>query len=250
MIDIRELVVAYDDQVILNQLSLKLDKNETCAIIGPSGCGKSTLLYSLAGIRKPTSGQIKIDGNLLKGIRRKTGIILQAYGLMPWKTVWNNATLGLNIRKTPKDTVEQKVTAILTELDIYQHRNKYPSQLSGGQQQRVAIARALSIEPDLLLMDEPFSALDAITRESLQQVLIDLYQRINLTMVLVTHSIEEAVLLGKKIIIMHPSNGSIRKIITNPYFGDSSFRNSMDFHQLCVDVRRYMEGSASCLKNI
>ncbi len=242
MIEVTDLVIKYDNTNILNQLSMSIKKNETCAIIGPSGCGKTTLLYSLAGIRKANSGLIKIDGEPLTGNRKKSGIILQGYGLMPWKTVWNNASLGLRIRGVAKQVIAEKVTTILTELDIYQHRNKYPSQLSGGQQQRVAIARALTIEPDLLLMDEPFSALDAITRESLQRVMINLYQRINLTMVLVTHSIDEAVFLGKKIIIMHPNNGSIKKIIDNPHFGDSAFRNTTAFHNLCVEVRNEMEG--------
>ncbi|CQR47905.1 Taurine import ATP-binding protein TauB [Paraliobacillus sp. PM-2] len=246
MIEITDLTIKYNDTQILNHLNLNISKNETCAIIGPSGCGKTTLLYTIAGIRKATNGQIKINGEVLTTNRKETGVILQGYGLMPWKTVWDNASLGLRIRGVSKQEMNKQITAILSELDIYQHRNKYPSQLSGGQQQRVAIARALSIKPDLLLMDEPFSALDAITRESLQSLLIDLYHKMNITIVLVTHSIEEAVLLGKKIIIMHPSNGCVKRVIDNPHFGDHAFRNTTEFFQLCVEVRNEMEGLQEC----
>lgn len=243
MIEIKDLTVQFDQTNVLNQLNITIDKHEPVAIIGPSGCGKTTLLYTLAGIRKPDQGYVKINGEMLTDIRKETGTILQSYGLMPWKTVWQNTSLGLRLRHLSKKAVNEQVSSILKELGIYQYRNKYPSQLSGGQQQRVAIARTLTLKPDLLLMDEPFSALDAITREALQNLIIDLYHKRKFNIVLVTHSIEEAVFLGKKIIVMHPANGSIKKIIDNPHFGKKTFRNTTQFLNLCVGVRNEMEGS-------
>ncbi|GAA5417301.1 taurine import ATP-binding protein TauB [Paraliobacillus ryukyuensis] len=245
MIDVHNLVVQYGQTKILNNLNMQVKRNESCAIIGPSGCGKTTLLYQLAGLRKPNEGKIIINGTTLTDIRDKTGVILQNYGLLPWKTVWDNAGLGLKLRGFSKNHRDNVVKMILTELNVYQQRRQYPTQLSGGQQQRIAIARAISIEPDILLMDEPFSALDAITRESLQDLMIKLYHQKQLTIVLITHNIEEAVFLGEKIIIMHPSNGTIKKIIDNPHFGDKAFRNTTDFHKLCVEVRSEMAGRPS-----
>ena len=245
MIEINDLVMKYGDNTILNKINFQIGAHETCAIIGPSGCGKSTLLYGLAGILRPASGSISIDDEIVIGNRKQTGVILQTYGLMPWKTVWENASLGLKIRGAKKDLIEEKTNIILKQLHIHDQRHKYPVQLSGGQRQRVAIARALSIEPDLLLMDEPFSSLDAIAREELQNVVIDLYQRERLSVVLVTHNIEEAVFLGQKIIIMDPTNGNIKKIINNHHFGDHAFRNTSDFHETCVKVRKLMEVSST-----
>lgn len=243
MIKINELVIKYGDNTILNQLNLQIGSDQTCAIIGPSGCGKSTLLYGIAGILKPASGSILINDATVSGNRKQTGVILQTYGLMPWKTVWENASLGLKIRGSKKAIIKEKITAILKQLHIYDHRDKYPVQLSGGQRQRVAIARALSIEPDLLLMDEPFSSLDAIAREELQNVVVDLHKKEEMTVIIVTHSIEEAVFLGQKIVIMDPKTGTIKRTINNTHFGDHAFRNTREFHDTCVEVRQLMEVS-------
>lgn len=243
MIEINDLVVKYGNDTVLDHLNLQIDHNESVAIIGPSGCGKSTLLYALAGLINPQSGEIKINGKLLTGTRKETGVILQSYGLLPWKSVWDNAQLGLQLRKLDRAVIDKKVTKTLQQLQIEDQKNKYPVQLSGGQQQRVAIARALAIDPDLLLMDEPFSSLDAIVREQLQHVIGKLYQESKRSIVFVTHSIEEAVFLGQKIIIMQPKLGIIKQIIDNRHFGDEAFRNSQHFHRMCVHVRQLMEGS-------
>ncbi|WP_117169921.1 ABC transporter ATP-binding protein [Paraliobacillus sediminis] len=241
MIKIKNLVMKYGDNTILNKINLQIDAHQTCAIIGPSGCGKSTLLYGIAAILKPASGSILINNNLVENHRNQTGVILQTYGLMPWKTVWQNTALGLKIRGENKIIIEKKTNAILKDLHIYDQRDKYPVQLSGGQRQRVAIARALAINPDLLLMDEPFSSLDAIAREELQDVVVDLNSQKKMTIIIVTHSIEEAVFLGNKIVIMDAKTGNIKKIIDNNYVGDHAFRNTSDFHQTCVEVRNQMD---------
>lgn len=246
MIDVQDLVMKYGDEVVLKNLSFTVEENTTCAIIGPSGGGKSTLLYGIAGLLHPFSGKIYVGGQKVVNNRQETALILQNHGLFPWKTVWENAALGLKIRGVHKETITKKVTAILKRLEVLDLKDKYPIQLSGGQRQRVAIARALAIAPNLLLMDEPFSSLDAITRESLQTLVLELYQETTMTTVLVTHNIEEAVLLGKKIVVMDQK--SIKHVLENPLFGDASLRDRSDFFEMCQKVRRLLEerNSYSC----
>ncbi|OGO79493.1 MAG: hypothetical protein A2Y23_07250 [Clostridiales bacterium GWB2_37_7] len=174
----------------------------------------------------------------IKGIRKDTALILQDYGLFPWKTVWQNVSLGLQVRGIDREQERQLVEDILKELGIEQCKHKYPMELSGGQKQRVGIARALALKPDLLLMDEPSSALDAITKEHLQNLILKIYKAHPMTIMMVTHSIEEAVFLGQKIIIMN--EGRIRTILDNPYFGDEYLRNKQNFYNVCLKVRQAM----------
>lgn len=198
MIQVRNLNYAYSSDVALSNINLDIKQNTTCAIIGPSGCGKTTLLYLLAGFIDYNEGEIYIKNEKVKGSRRETGVILQDYGLLPWKTVWNNIALGLKVRGTAKEQINKEVDEILRELDIQDLKNKYPAQLSGGQKQRVTIARTLVIKPDLLLLDEFTSALDAMTKENIQNLILSIYKKRPVTIVFVTHSIEEAVFFGAK----------------------------------------------------
>lgn len=236
MIEISKLVVEYGKERALDEISLNIPKNTTCAVIGASGCGKTTLLYSLAALIKPSAGYISVDGQELKNIRKSTGVILQDYGLLQWKTVWNNIAFPVQCRGEKGEKVKKRVEEILTKLHIYELKDKLPGELSGGQKQRVAIARTLALEPDLLLMDEPSSALDAITKEHMQNVILDIYKERPTTLVIVTHNIEEAVFLGQKIVVMEKSQ--IKKIIDNPYFGMKDLRQSMDFYKICLEVRK------------
>lgn len=238
MIDVRNLAVFYGTEKVLVDITFTVEKNTTCAIIGPSGCGKTTLLYCLAGLVTPKTGSLMIDNQSIKGIRKDTALILQDYGLFPWKTVWKNVSLGLQIRGMDKQQEKMLVGAILKELGIEQYKNKYPMELSGGQKQRVGIARTLALKPDLLLMDEPSSALDAISKEHLQNLILRLYKAHPMTIMLVTHSIEEAVFLGQKIIVMNA--GRIKTILDNPYFGDENLRSKQDFYNECLKVRQCM----------
>jgi NitT/TauT family transport system ATP-binding protein len=236
MIEISNLAVSYGTERALDGISLQVPKNSTCAIIGPSGCGKTTLLYSLAALIKPSQGTINVDGQELKDIRRATGVILQDYGLLPWKNVWSNIAFPLQCRKLKTEEINKRVVEVLNKLHIYEYKDKLTVELSGGQKQRVAIARTLVLEPDLMLMDEPSSALDALTKEHMQNLVFDIYKERAMTLVLVTHNIEEAVFLGQRIVVMGKSK--IKKIIDNPYFGMKDLRQTMDFYKVCLEVRK------------
>ena len=226
----------------LDKVDLNLDRGESCAIIGPTGCGKTSLLFLLAGLLQPASGTVSIEGVLMSGVRRDTSLILQQHGLFPWKNAARNAALGLTIRGMEKGERTQRTRALMERMDIWDVRRSYPAQLSGGQRQRVAIARSLVTDPDLLLMDEPFSALDAMTRESLQDLLLGLWAEQRFTFVLVTHSIEEAVFLGRHIAVLSPRPGRLIKILDNPGMGRADFRLSDSFHAMCSTIRQTMEG--------
>ena len=182
-------------QSVLDDISFEIEAHDSCAIIGPSGCGKTSLLFLLAGILHPDSGTLTIAGN------PRCGTILQNYGLFPWKTVAENIGLGLTLKKVEKTRIRKVVAQLLEEMELDGFDNHFPGQLSGGMQQRVALARALAIDPEILFMDEPLSSLDALTRERLQNLILDIVHKRKITAVLVTHSIEEAVFLGRKIII-------------------------------------------------
>ena len=250
MIHIRSVSFAYPNlPPLFENFSLEITRGETWSILGPSGCGKTTLLYLLAGLRFPTKGIIEIDGERLTRPRPQSGLILQDYGLLPWSTVKENVELGLQLRKfygedgkhapvnfQPKNSVAYW----LERLGIDHVADKYPSQLSGGQRQRTAIARTLALEPDLLLMDEPFSSLDAVTREDLQNLTLSLCRENNLTLFVVTHAIEEAVVLGKKILLLDAAPITTSNIFENPFAGTADHIGSENYQKLCNQLRREM----------
>lgn len=246
MVEVKGLEVAYTHKntrvLALRDVHFTLDSGKTCAIIGPSGCGKSTLLYVLAGLLRQTRGEVLLNGKPLQPKRKGTALILQDYGLLPWKTALQNTSLGLEIRGVPREECLIAVKEAMTELGIWEYRNHYPAQLSGGQRQRVAIARSLTLKPDLLLMDEPFSSLDALTRESLQNTLLDFWKKRRATMLLVTHSIEEAVFLGQKFLIFSSGPGTILHTIQNEEMGDPDYRTTPLFYERCSRVRKILEG--------
>lgn len=230
------------DHEALSHMELTLSAGASCVVIGPTGCGKSSLLYLLAGLLKPTTGQVIINGEQLTSVRLSTSLILQQHGLFPWKNAFENASLGLAIRGTARTERRAIIKSLMEDVGIWDVHDSFPAQLSGGQRQRVAIARSLATEPDLLLMDEPFSALDSITRESLQNLVLGLWRKENFTFVLVTHSIEEAVFLGRQIIVLSPRPGKVVSVIDNPEMGEESFRLTETFHNRCIEIRRIVEG--------
>ncbi len=222
-------------------ITFSIEKGDIYTIIGPSASGKSTLLYILAGLLPFASGEALINGEKPRPGRRATSLILQNYGLLPWKTVWQNVVLGMEIRRLPSSEIHARGEKILNEMGIAGAAKRYPAELSGGQQQRVAIARSLATEPDLLLMDEPFSSLDAYSRESMQEFLQEIQSRRGLTVILVTHGIEEAAFLGRKIIVFAGHPGFVRRIFDNPPAGAPEYRKNDAFFHLCTELRGAME---------
>lgn len=220
----------------LDNVSLNLSKGRIGVLIGPSGCGKSTLLNIIAGLKKEYRGSVLIDGKIPAEYPH-TALILQDYGLLPWKTVWENVILGLKIKKYPRKAAEDKAKHILNQLGLLNLAKRYPSQLSGGQRQRIAIARSLVLEPELLLMDEPFSSLDALTREEMQNLLLEIWQETKLTILLVTHNIEEAVYLGQEIILMTPLPGTVKEKLHNKIASRKDARETHEFLELANHIR-------------
>ncbi|MFA5535634.1 MAG: ABC transporter ATP-binding protein [Bacillota bacterium] len=221
---------------VLNNVSLNLAKSKIGVLIGPSGCGKSTLLNIIAGLKKEFQGTVLIDGKA-PAYYPHTALILQDYGLLPWKTVWENVILGLKIKKMPQAIIADKAKQILDQLGLYKLASRYPSQLSGGQRQRIAIARSLVLEPQLLLMDEPFSSLDALTREEMQQLLLEIWQKTKLTILLVTHNIEEAVYLGQDIFLMTALPGAVKEKLCNKIASGKGARETAEFLELVNYIR-------------
>lgn len=223
---------------VLQDISFHVEAESSCAIIGPSGCGKTSLLFLLSGLLQPNSGAITIDG------QPRCGTILQNFGLFPWKTVRQNIGLGLVLKGAEKRHIQQKVDKLLIEMALTDFGDYYPGQLSGGMQQRVAIARALAVDPQILFMDEPLSSLDALTRERLQNLIQEIWLRKKITMVFVTHSIEEAVFLGRRIIVLGGRPGRVLRVVDNPEAGDALYRRSDTFFHRCVDLREILQGEA------
>ncbi len=251
MIQVRNLTFEYaTDHPVFHDFNWLINKGEAWTILGPSGCGKSTLLYLIAGLRQVLSGEILVDGEQLIRPRPQSGLIIQDYGLLPWATVRDNVRLGLDIRRFygpdgKHAPVEAKVSEAdvaywLEKLGLREQADKFPGQISGGQRQRCAIARTLVLQPDLLLMDEPFSSLDAPTRESLQNLMIELWQQHNLTMITVTHLIEEAAILGQKILLLNEPPNLIANVIENTSFDKPNVRSDPAYLRLCQTLREKM----------
>jgi ABC-type nitrate/sulfonate/bicarbonate transport system ATPase subunit len=238
MLELSECSAAYGPRPVLSSVTLAVAAGHMACIVGPSGCGKSTLLMLAAGLKSPTSGTVRVEGAPGMPGDRRVGLILQQYGLFPWFTVRQNVELGLRIRGTPSAERERTVVRELAQAGLEGCENSYPAELSGGQQQRVAIARAYALEPRLLLMDEPFSALDALSREELQDLL--LARRSRPAILLVTHSIEEAVYLGNEIWVLAGAPGKVVGRFENPGQGSPGYRTEAAFFRLCGEVRALM----------
>ncbi|HEY0286240.1 MAG TPA: ABC transporter ATP-binding protein [Pseudomonas sp.] len=199
--------------VVLNDFDLQVREGEFLSILGPSGCGKSTFLNILAGLAKKTGGTLEIDGKPLQGINRNQGVVFQGYALLPWRSVLDNIAVGLEIRGVGKAERLEKAREYLDLVGLTGFASRYPHELSGGMRQRVAIARSLVYEPDVLLMDEPFAALDAQTRETLQDELLRIWDLHKKTIVFITHSLDEAIFLSDRVAVMTPRPGRIKEII-------------------------------------
>jgi NitT/TauT family transport system ATP-binding protein len=239
MIRVENLYKKYrlESPFILDNISFEVSKEDTLSIIGPSGCGKTTLLQILGGLLPATDGRVEIDGEEIYKPRKKTAFFFQDFGLLRWETAEENAGLSMRINGIGKQERQQTVGLLFDDLGISGQKHSYPVQLSGGEKQRVAIARSLAVNPDLLLMDEPFSALDAMTREKLQDIILAKWRERKFTAIIVTHNIEEAVFLGRRIMIMGDKPAKIKNIIDNPGFGMDNFRLRDEYFQVMKEVR-------------
>jgi NitT/TauT family transport system ATP-binding protein len=216
-IELRHVTVRFSgpgrEVLALDDVSFRVDPSEFVCIIGPSGCGKTTLLNVVAGFVKPTSGAVAM-GNERAGARRLTrGVVFQEYALFPWRTALRNVEFGLEMQGVPATERRQRALQHLDLLGLAAFADTYPHALSGGMKQRVAIARALAYDPGILLMDEPFGALDSFTRDELQRSLVDIWQRTKKTILYVTHNIAEAAYLAERVVVLSPHPGRLRSIV-------------------------------------
>ncbi len=235
MIRVEKLTVKYNDNIALKEVSLEIPKGTSCAIIGLSGCGKTTLLYSIAKVIEKDSGEIYINKEKINESNIKKSLILQQLGLFPWKTVEKNILMGMKRNNLNKHEKNVEIDKVLKELGIADIKNKYIKELSGGQKQRVAIARSIVNNPEIFMLDEATSALDSINKEKIQDLLLDIHIKRKNTMICVTHSIEEAVFLGEKIVVME--DGNIKSTIQNKYFKDKEIRKKEEYLRICNEVR-------------
>jgi NitT/TauT family transport system ATP-binding protein len=215
MLEARGISVAFGARQIFRDLELRLAEGEFVSVVGPSGCGKTTLLRVLAGLAAPTTGEVFFKGRRVDGPQPGISIVFQDYGraLLPWRTVAGNVALALEARGLPPREHRARIEALLATLKLADHADKFPAQLSGGMQQRVQIARCLAQEPELLLMDEPFGSLDAITRHELQDETARIARESGRTVLFVTHDLEEAIYLGDRVVALEANPGRIAEIV-------------------------------------
>ncbi|MGH3069387.1 MAG: ABC transporter ATP-binding protein [Streptosporangiaceae bacterium] len=215
-IDCENLYKWFPGGIVLEDVSLQVEAGQFVCIVGPSGCGKTTLLRMMAGLAEVDHGQVRIGGAPVAGPNRRVAVVFQHFGLFPWKTVQRNVALPLHLAKTERAESERRVSEAIRTVGLSGHEHKYPAQLSGGMKQRAGLARALATAPDVLLMDEPFAAVDAQVREVLQEDLLALRERLRQTIVFITHSIDEAITLGDRIIVMGTRPGRIVRDVLVP----------------------------------
>ena len=224
--------------VALNGVNLDIKENEFICVVGPSGCGKSTLLNIIAGLHEPTSGAAYLDGKKIEGTGVERGVVFQQYALFPWRTVLKNVMFPLEMKKTPKEEAEKIALKYIKAVGLEGFENSYPKELSGGMKQRVAIARAYAADPEVLLLDEPFGALDAQTRVQLQTELLETWQNEKKTCFFITHDVDEAIILAQRVIIMSARPGRIKKIVEVdiPYPRTQATKTDPRFLELKTEV--------------
>jgi len=243
MIDIRDVAIEYGrggrTVLAVDGISLHVEPGESVALIGPSGCGKTTLLFAVAGLIRPRDGGIEIAGKAVSGPRGEIALILQNAGLLPWKTVWQNANLSLRLGgEYPGKTA----ASVLEELGLAGVKGRYPAELSEGMKRRVGIARALSMSPSVMLMDEPLASLDTLTKERIQNLFLELWLKRRFSLVLVTHDIEEAAFLGQRIAVLTERPAKVKQVVANPGIGEVRYRATEEFVGIVTRLREALEG--------
>ncbi|MDB5512970.1 MAG: NitT/TauT family transport system ATP-binding protein [Enterovirga sp.] len=204
------------EMVAIRNLSLDIAEGEFLCLLGASGCGKSTMLNMFAGFTAPTTGRVLLQGRPITGIEPRCGMVFQSYALFPWKTVQENIEFPLRMRDVPRSERRAIASSLIEMVHLDGFADRYPGELSGGMQQRVTLARCLAADPLVMLMDEPFAALDAMTRQVMQDELLRIQERSGKTIVFITHNIDEAIILGHRIVVMSARPGRIRTIVENP----------------------------------
>lgn len=243
-LEVRNLFKAFPNRgkqlMALQNINLHVYPGEFVCIVGASGCGKSTLLNIIAGLTPPSSGQVLVDSESVPGPGADRGMVFQHFSLFPWLTVADNIGFGLQLRRIPRKEIQQRIDYYLDVVNLTQFARSYPKQLSGGMKQRVAIARALANEPEVLLMDEPFGALDAQTKEQMQQFVLELWEKTRITVLTITHDVEEAIFLSQRIYVMSARPGQIKEEIhvDLPAHRDLEIKLSPEF----IEIKRRLIG--------
>lgn len=243
-LEVRNLFKAFPSQgkqlMALQNINLHVYPAEFVCIVGASGCGKSTLLNIIAGLTPPSSGQVLVDSESVPGPGADRGMVFQHFSLFPWLTVADNIGFGLQLRRIPRKEIQQRIDYYLDVVNLTQFARSYPKQLSGGMKQRVAIARALANEPEVLLMDEPFGALDAQTKEQMQQFVLELWEKTRITVLTITHDVEEAIFLSQRIYVMSARPGQIKEeiLVDLPAHRDLEIKLSPEF----IEIKRCLIG--------
>ena len=238
MISARDVTVEYGQGTkivrAVESVSLDIGRGESLALIGPSGCGKTSLLFAMAGLHPAAAGTIEIGDVSVNGPRKEVALILQNAGLLPWKTVSQNANLSLLLNKEyPKKTAD----TVLEDLGLGEVKTRFPAELSEGMKRRVGVARALSTSPSVMLMDEPLASLDTLTKERIQDLFLELWKQHQYTVVLVTHDIEEAAFLGQRVVVLTERPAKIKRIVMNPEMGEQDYRSDPAFRQTVAELR-------------
>lgn len=239
-LEVRNVSKSYGGRLVLRNIDLTVEEREFICILGHSGCGKSTLLNMIAGYITPDSGEILVDGKPVTGPSRSRGMVFQDHALFPWLTVLNNIAFGPRVQKVPKAQAKEMAREYLRLVGLEAYESHYPAQLSGGMKQRVGIARALAGRPDILLMDEPFGALDVLTRESMQAELRRICETLKPTVLFVTHSISEAVYLADRVVIMKDGIIADEFEVGMPHPRSS---HSTQFDEAMIRIERVLMGS-------
>ena len=242
MISVRDVTVDYGRGMnavrAVDGVSLDIAQGESLALIGPSGCGKTSLLFAMAGLHRAVSGTIEIGDVPVRGPRKEIALILQNAGLLPWKTVLQNANLSLLLNKEyPRKTAD----VVLEDLGLGGVKSRFPSELSEGMKRRVGVARALSTSPTVMLMDEPLASLDTLTKERIQDLFLELWKQHQFSLVLVTHDIEEAAFLGQRVVVLTERPARIKTVVANPNMGDLGYRGTEAFMNIARQLREALE---------